>query len=217
MAGGKLVARGVIVGVVMSAMFALGAQSASAETCDGLTATIVGTNIGETIQGSSAGDVIQALGGNDTIYPMNGDDHACGQDGLDTIDEITTSSYGIDSFLGGPDADILHDGLGGGGGFLFGNGGDDAIYAWIGDDQIEGGPGADYMAGLDGNDIMLGHDGADTIYGDQGNDDVYDGNGVDELHGGSGTSDDLWLCDTDNSPPPAGFEATHGPSSSYCF
>jgi Ca2+-binding RTX toxin-like protein len=54
-------------------------------TCDGMTATIVGTDSGETITGTAGADVIAALGGNDTVSGLGGDDRICGGGGDDTI------------------------------------------------------------------------------------------------------------------------------------
>jgi Ca2+-binding RTX toxin-like protein len=50
----------------------------SGVTCEGETATIVGTNGNNDITGTSGDDVIAALGGNDRIRAQGGDDLVCG-------------------------------------------------------------------------------------------------------------------------------------------
>ena len=57
---------------------------AQAATCDGLTATIVGTNGADNITGTSGQDVISALGGNDTVHSGNAWDRVCGDGGNDS-------------------------------------------------------------------------------------------------------------------------------------
>ena len=53
--------------------------------CDGLPATIVGTNGNDTLTGTAGPDVIAGLDGNDTISGLDGDDIICGGNGEDTI------------------------------------------------------------------------------------------------------------------------------------
>lgn len=68
-------------------------------TCDGLVATVVGTEAGETITGTDGDDVIAALGGADRVEAGTGDDVVCGDDGGDLLE----GGPGADRLLGGPD------------------------------------------------------------------------------------------------------------------
>ena len=54
--------------------------------CNGMPATIEGTNGDDVLTGTSGDDVIAGLSGNDTINGMGGNDTICGGDGNDTID-----------------------------------------------------------------------------------------------------------------------------------
>jgi hypothetical protein len=54
-------------------------------TCNGLTATIVGTDGGKIIIGTPGPDVIQGLGGNDVIRGNGGNDIICGGSGNDRL------------------------------------------------------------------------------------------------------------------------------------
>ncbi len=92
-------------------------------TCDGQTATIVGTDDADTLVGTDAADVIVGLGGKDVIDGLGGDDRLCGGRGVDTIDAgpgDDTVYGGADGFAvsiegdfveGGPGDDELHGGL----------------------------------------------------------------------------------------------------------
>ena len=93
--------------------------SEPAVRCNGLTATIVGTDGGETITGTSGPDVIQGLGGNDVIRGNGGNDIICGGSGNDRL-------------FGGPSGDRL-----------FGDSGKDVLNGGTGRDRCNGGSGAD--------------------------------------------------------------------------
>ncbi len=139
--------------------------------CNGLPATIVGTEGNDRLVGTSGDDVIVGLGGNDTLIGFSGDDTLCGGDGDDLL-------YG-----GGGDDDI------------FGEGDDDRAQAGPGHDTFDGGEGDDYAAGSDGDDTLLGGPGRDRLLGGddddvvEGGDDndiLSGGRGMDELDGGEG-------------------------------
>src|SRR4051794_22088172 len=53
--------------------------------CEGVPATIVGTNAANLIFGTGGNDVIVALGGNDRVYGMGGHDKICGGPGEDRL------------------------------------------------------------------------------------------------------------------------------------
>jgi Ca2+-binding RTX toxin-like protein len=57
----------------------------AAQSCDGLRATIVGTNRADRIVGTDKRDVIVARGGNDVIRGGGGNDVICAGDGADTV------------------------------------------------------------------------------------------------------------------------------------
>ena len=61
------------------------AQGAAAQTCNGLAATIVGTEDDDELRGTTGDDVIVGLGGNDRILGGDGNDTICGGDGDDDL------------------------------------------------------------------------------------------------------------------------------------
>jgi len=138
--------------------------------CDGLTATIVGTDGDDVLEGTAGDDVIHGLGGNDTIRGLGGNDRICGGEGSDLL-------------FGGAGDDIIY-------GFTE----DDAIYFGPGDDLGFGGPGGDGLYGAEGNDELHGGEGNDTIFSDGGNDLLFGGMGDDRIIAGDG--DDLLLGDS---------------------
>ena len=96
-------------------------------TCDGLTATIVGTPGDDRITGTPERDVIVALGGHDMVHGMGGDDVICG----------------------GPGDDHLNGGQGND--RLFGGDGDDVLVGAAGTDHHDGGRGEDVCGGGGGD------------------------------------------------------------------
>jgi predicted alpha/beta hydrolase family esterase len=77
---------------------------AAAQTCQGLTATIVGTDGNDQLRGTPGDDVIVGLAGNDVIRGEGGNDVICGGPGNDTL----FGDAGDDTMLGGDDNDVLH-------------------------------------------------------------------------------------------------------------
>lgn len=71
------------------------AAAAPLPTCDGVRATIVGTDADDHMTATPGDDVIVALGGDDTVLGRGGDDIICGGDGVDEL-------------RGGPGDDELH-------------------------------------------------------------------------------------------------------------
>ncbi|MGH8879055.1 MAG: hypothetical protein ACRD0P_17230, partial [Stackebrandtia sp.] len=125
------------------------APARAAETCLGLTATIVGTDRGDTLVGTSQRDVIVGLGGNDLIYGQGGNDVLCGRAGADRI----RGGPGNDRIRGGPGDDWLR-GLNGSD-LLWGLSGRDRLFGGFGDDRLRGGPGRDRGSGGPGLDRCL--------------------------------------------------------------
>ena len=145
--------------------------TAITETCNGLTATIVGTAAGETLNGTAGADVIVGLGGDDIINGGNGNDTICAGTGLDTVN----GGNGRDTIFGEADRDTLN-----------GDGGNDTIRGNGGNDTIFGGDGDDTLRGNAGNDTIKGDDDHDTINGDAGNDRMNGGRGNDTINGDTG-------------------------------
>ena len=104
------------------------AYSVVIPTCNGLTATRVGTALNDVINGTSGRDVIVALGGADTINGNGGDDVICGLDGPDTVD----GGAGNDWIDGGASPDDLS-----------GGNGDDFLDGGLQNDRLRGGSGSD--------------------------------------------------------------------------
>ncbi len=98
--------------------------SAAAPRCDGVRATIVGTNRADVIVGTDRKDVIVGLGGSDTIRGRDRGDLICAGSGNDVV-------------KGGDGIDVL-----------FGEGGDDRLIGGVGFfNQIIPGPGNDFVNG----------------------------------------------------------------------
>jgi Ca2+-binding RTX toxin-like protein len=77
-------------------------------TCEGETATIVGTNGNNDITGTSGNDVIAGLGGNDRIRALGGNDIVCGGAGNDDMD----GGEGRDELVGAAGNDRANGGTG---------------------------------------------------------------------------------------------------------
>ena len=105
--------------------------------CNGLPATIVGTDGNDYLVGTPGNDVIHGLAGNDTIFGLGGDDVICGGPGRDKL-------YGNsrnDKLFGGAGNDVLKGGTGRD--RLFGQSGNDVMDGRSGFDRCDGGSGTD--------------------------------------------------------------------------
>jgi Ca2+-binding RTX toxin-like protein len=121
-------------------------------TCEGETATIIGTpGSDNNIVGTSGRDVIAALGGNDRIRALDGNDLVCGGEGND----LMYGGAGNDRLFGDEPNDQD-------------TGGTDRIVGGIGNDRLYGSLGNDQLNGGAGNDRLLG--GGNTDNGDGGPD-----------------------------------------------
>ena len=145
--------------------------------CEGLEATIVGTQGDDDIRGTSGPDVINALNGNDTIRGLGGDDIICGGKGNDVI-------YGN----GGNDV-------------LFGQVGEDTLIGGGGVDLLVGGPGNDDLRGGGGSDQLFGDEGDDILVGGGGNDHTDGGADIDICNGGGGNRDTGANCENSTKIP----------------
>ncbi len=73
--------------------------------CDGVEATVVGSNGNDApLNGTAGADVIAGAGGNDTIDGLGGADTICGGSGNDQL----TGGSGADLLFGGPGLDMIH-------------------------------------------------------------------------------------------------------------
>jgi Ca2+-binding RTX toxin-like protein len=166
-------------------------SQASAATCAGKHATIVGTPGDDTIVGKKASDVIYGGAGDDTISGgPNGNDRICGGPGDDAIhggrgNDSLHGEGGDDRLLGETGGDSL---LGGDGeDQLFGAKGPDSEHGGADADQLLGGRGPDEMRAGGGDDVLYAGKASERIVDGEGGDDrVYGGRGNDSLDGGSG-------------------------------
>jgi Ca2+-binding RTX toxin-like protein len=125
-------------------------------TCNGLAATLVGTEGSDDLRGGTPGpDVIVGLGGGDILGRTAGDDVICGGDGRDEL----SGGRGNDTLLG--------------------EAGKDALGDRHGNDTLLGGPGGDLLTAGPGNDTLLGEAGKDALFGEAGKDLCVGGPGKD--------------------------------------
>jgi len=127
----------------------------AAQTCEGLPATLTGTDGSDSLLGTAGDDVIVTLGGNDLVDGAGGNDVICGGDG----DDILIGGTGDDR--------------------LFGENGDDDLRGSEGDDLMSGGSGHDALRGDSGNDQLSGDAGDDVMVGAAGNDECDGVSGTD--------------------------------------
>jgi Ca2+-binding RTX toxin-like protein len=178
-----------VLGIVLAtAAFGVPAASANAVTaqCDGMSATIVGTNGDDTLNGTPGPDVIAGLGGNDVIHGHGGDDVICGGGGDDTL----IAADGADAVDGGDGFDVIS-----------GDAGDDTLAGGSGEDIVVfigapsgeqvnlssgvaiGGDGRDALSGFE--DVWGSNDG-DLLIGDNGDNGFLGYGGDDYISGGGG-------------------------------
>lgn len=130
----------------------LGAQALP--KCNGVTATIVGTEGPDRVSGTPGNDVIVTLGGDDIVRGGDGNDIICGGDGRDRL----LGERGSDVLFGEKQNDIL-----------VGHAGADELFGGSGRDVLRGGRGSDRLEGNSGNDRMLdGGPGLDFFFGGGG-------------------------------------------------
>ena len=139
--------------------------------CQGLPATIVGTNADDDIYGTPGADVIVGGGGDDRIRGAGGSDRVCGKSGDDEI----TDDVGAQIVSGGGGDDEVQTGSG-----------VDILRGSGGDDLLDGGNQNDTITGSGGDDTLRGGPQSDTVRGGGDDDDVDGGDGTDTCAGGSG-------------------------------
>jgi Ca2+-binding RTX toxin-like protein len=156
-------------------------------TCEGETATIVGTPGNDNnIVGTSGRDVIAALGGDDRIRALDGNDLVCGGGGNDVIDggQGNNRLFGDEpnEEEGTAGADRIEGGTGSD--FIDGGAGNDVLDGSTGNDEVHGSMGSDRLVGFTGNDQLFGEDNDDVLDGGSDNDQLNGGAGNDVLDGG---------------------------------
>ena len=130
------------------------AADASRATCDGRTATIVGTGKADRLVGTMGPDVIYGGGGADVIVGLSGDDRLCGGPGNDTV----KAGRGRDIIDGGTGNDRLE--------------GQKGMDTFVGDGRQRA-DGADvYLGGPDKDRFELASPGHDRFLGGEGNDQI---------------------------------------------
>jgi Ca2+-binding RTX toxin-like protein len=100
-----------------SAPGAAPSPGAAPPACNGIPASIVGTDGSDVLSGTPARDVIAGLGGNDKLSGLAGDDVICGGAGKDTLmggkgNDKLYGEAGKDTLKGGPGNDKLKGGGG---------------------------------------------------------------------------------------------------------
>lgn len=142
-----------VLGLLSVVLPTVAAGAQDVPTCNGVPATLVGTEGPDNLVGTTGRDVIVGLGGNDVIRGLSGADILCGGPGRDRI-------------LGGKQSDLI---IGGDDGDkLFGDAGVDFIYGERGNDLLIGGQGDDVLDGGRGRrDRIRGRAGLDTCVDEQ--------------------------------------------------
>ena len=151
-------------------------------TCQGRTATLVGSAGDDVIRGGPGDDVIVTLEGNDEVWGNGGHDLVCLGPGADRA----YGGPGHDSIYGQGGADYVEGGIGDD--HLVGGTGRDTLIGGEGSDSLEGGGGSDLLYGFAGNDRLTGGAGDDTLSGGEDDDRLLGGTGVDLLRGGGGAN-----------------------------
>ena len=175
-------------------------------TCNGLPATIIGTNRADRLIGTPGNDVIVGLSGDDWINGMGGNDTICGGDGND----ILVGGAGDDTLYGGAGDDTMygdlstteddsgaHDGAEHGASpsdAASGEHGEQASQDQKPSEEAHNGGDARAPRHADpngGNDHLFGDAGDDHLFGNAGDDQLDGGTGNDQIDGGTGDNDTL--------------------------
>lgn len=141
--------------LALSPTFVSSPASAGGGTCQGQTATIVGTDDDDDLHGTLLADVVFLGAGDDTFHGRDGNDVVCGGAGNDLL-------------FGGVGSDALD-----------GDDGRDRIWGDVGDDQLRGGTGTDILRGGDDDDLLRGGGGNDLVLENAGDDQATGGPGKD--------------------------------------
>ena len=181
-----------------------GPATATAYSCQGHAATVVGTPGNDRLVGTPGRDVFVGRGGEDRMVGLRGDDVFCGGRGTDTYvggpgDDVFEAGWvdglsykdsrhavRVDRTAGtvtGEGADtIVGDQLV----IVRGSAHDDVMLGSAGREAFVGGPGHDRLEGGDGGDVLYGGRGTDDLVGGAGGDFVIMGGARDTVDGGDG-------------------------------
>jgi len=147
---------------LVTAMVGVGASPvfATAPTCSGQPATIIGTPGNDTLSGTNGNDVIMGLGGDDVIRGRGGSDIICGGDGNDVVH----GSRDGGDISGDAGNDTLYSR--GGAGLTGGDGNDTLDATADGSGDLLPGPGDDLVIGsaTQGDEVQYGFDATGPIY-----------------------------------------------------
>ena len=152
-------------------------------SCQGVDATLSGTNDRDFLRGTPQRDVIRAGGGNDIVRGLGGNDLICLGAGID----VGTGGSGADRIFGqaGNDRIFGQDGAD----YGEGNTGADILAGGPQNDELHGNAQKDRVLGAENNDRLFGEGSSDVILGATGNDFIRGGAGLDRLSGGRGIND----------------------------
>lgn len=143
--------------------------------CDGIVATIVGTETADNIVGTEGDDVIVGLGGNDRISGLGGNDLICGDAGNDTL----LGGEGNDRLIGGEGHNVL-----------LGERGNDTLLVGTGKEK-----GRNMLYGMAGNDSLTGASSDDVLVGGEGDDFLNAGAGRNDICDQTGDSANPLKCE----------------------
>jgi Ca2+-binding RTX toxin-like protein len=162
----------------------------NAETAAGFE-RISGGEYGDSLTGNDAANYLSGYGANDTLAGGGGSDVLDGGAGADSLD----GGFGDDYFYGGGGVDSINGNLGAD--TLYGGDGNDRVFGSMdsGADYLGSNDVGDVMYGDAGDDFIYAVGGGnDTAYGGTGNDTIYSHNGpqfANTLYGGDG-DDYFW-------------------------
>ena len=164
--------------------------AAATVLCEGIPATIVGSEESDHLIGTEGADVIAALGGHDVVYGLGGNDRIC----LGTGDDVGYGGAGNDRYYPDFGGDGVYDDDTSLDSVTF-EGATSAVNVDLGAHTASGGAGTDVLWGIDTvvgsshDDVLVGSDTANHLYGGGGDDTIDAGGGDDVITPGPGEDD----------------------------
>ena len=145
--------------------------------------------------GGAGDDEIDGKGGDDWLHGASGNDTVYGNDGNDLVvggadNDILTDGAGNDTLYSGKGNDKLTSGVG-----------SDSLYGGEGDDELHGGTSneEDYLYGQEGNDTIFAYGHHNHLVGGQGNDTLTVVSGIHTLKFNRGDGHDVVVLADDTS------------------
>lgn len=152
--------RTILLVILMSLVLVAGsAHAGEGATCNGVTATIVGTSGMDSEAGTPNADIATMRGSSDYFEGLRGDDLICGGDGNDRL----FPGRGEDHVYAGPGKDVVNPRDKSGPDTLYGGTGRDLLPGTGGSDVIRGGAAADRLVAGSGRDRLYGWTGGDLL------------------------------------------------------